>query len=176
MALRTLPRRLIGRIYHLLRPFKHVENSKRGARRAKRQGFPAIDWDLQITKDGVVVVCHDNQPMLHGFFDPLHRLPRDAKISELTWAQVSRLLARSGGLFYRIRRIETMLSFAARLGLVALLEPKNNRRFGLDWVWQHVAAVADDVGCTVSVRALRELHGAEHVAAARRAGFEAWVI
>jgi Glycerophosphoryl diester phosphodiesterase family len=176
MALRTLARRQIGRIFHLLRPFKHVENSKRGARRAKRLGFKSIDWDLQITKDGVIVVCHDNQPMLHGFFDPLGRLPRDAKISELTWAQVSRLLARSGGLFYRIRRIETMLAFAAHLGLVALLEPKSNRRFSLDWVWQYIAKVAEDVGATVSVRALRELHGEEHVAAARRAGIKAWVI
>lgn len=176
MSLRTLARHRVGRIFHLLRPHKHEENSKRGARRAKHHGFPSIDWDEQITRDGVIVICHDNQPMLHGFFDPLHRLPRDAKISDLTWAQVSRLRARSGLLLYRIQRIETMLAYAARLGLVVVLEPKGNRAFSLDAVWQYTAHVAEDVGATVSVRALRELGGVAHVAAARRAGFQAWLI
>lgn len=176
MSLRTLARRRVGRIYHRLRPYKHIENSKRGARLARRLGLPSIDWDLQITADGVIVVCHDNQPMLHGFFDPLHRLPRDAKISELTWAQVSRLRARTGVRLYRIQRIETMLRFAARLGINAVLEPKANRRFSLDWVWQRIVAVAEDVGATVSVRALPELGGVAHVAAARRAGIQAWLI
>lgn len=176
MSLRTLARRRIGRIFHLLRPFKHVENSIRGVKRAKRLGYPAVDIDLQITKDGVIVACHDNQPMLHGFFDPLHRLPRDAKISDLTWAQVSRLRARTGLLLYRIRRIEDVLRACARYGRIAVVEPKANREFGEYWPWQHIAAVADDLGVTVSVRALRELGGVRHIAAARAVGFQAWLI
>lgn len=176
MSLRTLARWRVGRIYHRLRPYKHVENSKRGARLAKAMGYPSIDWDLQITADGVIVVCHDNQPLLHGFFDPLHRLQREAKISEHTWAQVSRLRARTGVRLYRIQRIEVMLAYAARLGLNAILEPKSNRRFSLAWPWEHIAAVAEDVGAVVSVRALRALGGIAHTAAARAAGFQAWLI
>jgi glycerophosphoryl diester phosphodiesterase len=176
MSLRTRARRRIGRIFHLLRPYKHVENSRRGARRAKRRHDPAIDWDLQITSDNVIVVCHDNQPIKHGFRDPKGKFGREFRISEHTWAEVSRLRARTRGLTYRIQRIEPMLALAHRLGLIAVLEPKNDRRFALAWPWKHIAEVADDVGATVSVRALRELHGVEHVAAARRAGFQAWLI
>ena len=176
MTLRTRARRHIGRIFHLLRPYKHVENSRRGAKRAKRRGYPSIDWDLQITRDGVIVVCHDGQPLRHGFFDPLRRIHRDARIRDLTWAQVSRLRARTGLRLYRIQRIEPMLKLAHRLRLTAVLEPKNDARFGLDWVWQYIAETAEQYGTTVSVRALRELHGIPHVAAARRAGFQAWLI
>lgn len=176
MGLRTLARRRVGRIYHRLRPYKHVENSIRGVRLAKRAGDPAIDIDLQITKDGVIVACHDNEPMLHGFFDPIHRLPRDAKISDLTWAQVSRLVARTGVRLYRIRRIEDILRACARYGRTAVVEPKSNREFRELWPWQHIAAVAEDLGATVSVRALRELGGVRHIAAARAVGFQAWLI
>lgn len=176
MSLRTLARRHVGRIFHLLRPYKHIENSRRGAKRAKRLGFPSIDWDLQITKDGVVVVCHDGQPLHHGFFDPLGRIHRDARIRDLTWAQAHRLCARTGVRLYRIQRIEPMLKLAHRLGLVAVLEPKSDKRFALDWVWQYIAETAEQYGTTVSVRALRELRGAEHVDAAQRAGFQAWLI
>jgi glycerophosphoryl diester phosphodiesterase len=176
MALRTLPRWRIGRIYHRLRPYKHVENSPTGVRRARRGGFRSIDIDLQITRDGVIVACHDGQPLRHGFFDPLHRIRRDAKIRELTWAQVSRLRARTGFRLYRIHRIEQILRVCRRYGRVALLEPKADRRFGSDWPWRHIAAAAEAAGTTVSVRALRELDGAAHVAAARRAHIEAWTI
>lgn len=176
MTLRTLARRRVGPIFHLLRPYKHVENSVAGVRRARRRGDPAIDIDLQITADGVIVACHDNQPLLHGFHDPLGRLPRDMKISEHPWAQVRRLVAFTGGRAYPIRRIERIFRACHRYGRIAVVEPKANRDFGLNWPWQHMALAADDLGCTVSVRALRELHGAEHVAAARRNGFQAWLI
>lgn len=177
MSLRTLARNRVGRIYHRLRPYKHVENSRRGARLARALGFPSIDWDLQITSDGVIVVCHDNQPLRYGFHDPLHPLrSRDFKISEHTFAEVHRLVAVTHGRVYRIQRVETLLAYAAKLGLHVVLEPKSNHLFALDWPWQHIAAVAEDVGCTVSVYALPELGGAAHVAAARRAGFQAWLI
>lgn len=176
MALRTLARPRIGSIYHRDRPFKHIENSPRGVRLAKAAGDPAIDIDLQITKDGVVVACHDNQPMLHGFFDPLHRLPRDMKISDHPWSVVSRLLARTGVRLYRIHRIEDMLRACVRRGRIAVLEPKANREFAEVWPWQQIAGAAQTVNATASVRALRELNGVRHVAAARAVGFQAWLI
>ena len=176
MSLRTLARNRIGRIYHRLRPFKAVENSIRGIRRAKRGGFRSIDIDMQITKDRVIVACHDGQPLLHGFFDPLGLTPHDTHMRDMEWATVRRFRDRTGFGLYRIQRIETMLHACARYGIVALLEPKGDHRFEDDWPWLHIATVADDVGCTVSVRALVELDGAAHVAAAKRAHIQAWEI
>jgi glycerophosphoryl diester phosphodiesterase len=176
MALRTLARRLIGRVYHRLRPFKHIENSPRGALLAKRAGDPALDIDLHITRDGVIVAAHDGQPGHYGFFDPLGVIHRDAKIRNLTWAQVSRLRCRTGWRLYRIHRIEDLLRACHRYGRIALIEPKGDPRFSQDWPWQYLAEEAEAAGTTVSVRALVELGGRAHIAAARRAGFQAWLI
>lgn len=171
MALRTLARGHVGRIYHRLQPFKHVENSLRGIRLAARGGYDAIDIDLQMTDDGVIVATHWGRPLAHdGFHDPEGKIPRYRPVRRMTWAQVSRLV--SGG--YRIRRIERILRSCADRGVVAVLEPKGDPRFTHDWPWQHIAAVADDCGATVSVRALHE--NADALPAARRAGFQAWEI
>jgi hypothetical protein len=72
----------------------------------------------------------------------------------MTWTQVSRLVAGRWPRRYRIRSIEAALYHCARLGLIAYLEPKGDPRFAQDWPWQHIRAVADDVGCHVRVRAL----------------------
>jgi glycerophosphoryl diester phosphodiesterase len=176
MALRTLARHEIHGIYHRDRPFKHVENSGRGVRLAKAAGDEGVDIDLQITSDGVIVACHDNQPMLYGFHDPLGRLPRDMKISEHTWATVSRLVAFTGGRVYRIRRIEAIFRACHRFGRVAVVEPKANHLFGLDWPWQYMVEEAEAAGTALSARALAELNGVVHIAAAHRAGVQAWLI
>ena len=173
MALRTLPRRLIGRIYHLEWPrWKHEENSLRGAIYAHEHGYHAIDLDLQMTADRVIVVTHWPRPMRRdGFYDPWHKLDRDRTVASLDWWQVRRLRTSDG---YSIRRVEALLRKCGRLGVVALLEPKGDPRFARDWPWQHIATVADDCGATVSVRALPE--NADALPAARRAGFQAWEI
>ena len=178
MALLTRARRRIGRILHVAYPTpKHVENSVRGVRRAARRGFDAIDLDMQITKDGVIVGTHWGRPLIKdGFRDPRHLIGRHAQVRDLTWTQVSRLVAGRWPRRYRIARIERLLSECADRGVVALLEPKGDRRFAQAWPWEHIRDVAEDVGCVVSVRALTELDGRAHVAAARRAGFEAWEI
>jgi hypothetical protein len=172
MSLRTLARRKVGRIFHVQWPvFKHVENSLRGIRRAARRGYDAIDIDMQITKDGVVVATHWGRPMVRdGFHDPAGDIPRYRPVKRLTWAQVSRLVAGK----YHIRRIERVLRACARRGVVAVLEPKGDPRFTHDTVWRYIAAVADDLGATVSVRALPE--NAAALAPAKRAGFQAWEI
>jgi glycerophosphoryl diester phosphodiesterase len=174
--LRTLARRLIRGIGHVKAPTpKHVENSNRGDRRAKRQGKDGNDLDLQITKDNRIVNTHWARPMIRdGFRDPYGQIPRHRMVRQMTWAEVSRLVAGRWPRRYRIRSVEQALRHCARLGVVAVLEPKGDPRFRLDWPWQHIAAVAEDVGATVSVRALRE--NAAALEPARRAGFKAWEI
>jgi len=177
MTLLSRPRRWFrGLIGHVESPVpKHVENSNRGDRRAKRQGKRGNDLDMLITEDNVIVNTHWPHPMIHdGFRDPYDRINRDTPVRKLTWAEVSRLRAGRRPRLYRIRTMDEALRDCARLGIVAVLEPKGDPRFKQDWPWQRIARVAEDVGCTVSVRALRE--NAAALPPARRAGFEAWEI
>lgn len=141
-------------IFHLRWPhMKHEENSLRGIRTAARRGYGWIDLDLQMTKDGVIVVTHWDRPMRRDRFrDPLRRISAATPVSSLTWAQVRRLRTRDG---YRIQRVETMLRACHRYGIGAYLEPKGDRRFDADAPWQHIAKVADDLGTHVRVYALR---------------------
>lgn len=173
MALLTRARRRIGRIRHVKWPLmKHVENSIRGIRYAARHHYDAIDLDMQITADGRIVGTHWARPMVRdGFHDPDHKIPRYRTVRRMTYRQVRRLVSRD---HYRIQPIETLLRACARRGVVALLEPKGDPRFAEDWPWQHIAKVAEDVGATVSVRALHANRAA--LDPARRAGFEAWEI
>lgn len=176
MAVQTRARNQIHGIYHRDHPFKHIENSPRGALLAQRAGDDGLDVDLQITRDRVIVCCHDNQPLEHEFFDPLHRLPRDMKISEHDWVQVARLLAVTNGRVYRIHRVGRMLRACHRYGRVMVVEPKANEAFKLDWPWEYITAKAEAIGTIVSGRALVELDGIEKVAAMRRNDINAWTI
>jgi glycerophosphoryl diester phosphodiesterase len=72
-------------------PALHQENTLAGVRRAISLGIPAVELDVQLTKDRRVVVLHDHH---------LHRLTGDSRrIFDLTWDQASRL---------RIRRVVPM--------------------------------------------------------------------
>lgn len=156
------------RIFHVKWPiYKHVENSLKGIRKAARLGYDAIDLDILITKDGVIVICHWDRPLLKdNFYDPLHRIQVRAMVRELTWEQIHRLEAPGG---FRIQRIETALAACARLKIIAYLEPKDDPRLAEDWVWQHIRAVKARYGTKVRVRALPQ--NAAALPAARRAGF-----
>lgn len=178
MSLRTATRRwLRGSIFHIkarVAP-KHVENSNRGDKRAKRAGKRGTDLDILITKDGRIVNTHWPRPLLRdGFRDPRGQIGKHARVKDLTWTQVARLRAGRRPRLYHIRSIEAALLHCAKLGLVAVLEPKGDPRFNEAWVWEHIADVAQDVGCTVSVRALPE--NASALKAAKAAGFETWEI
>lgn len=161
-------------VFHLKWPhYKHEENSIRGAIYAAEHGFSKIDLDLQLTKDNVIVVTHWARPMRRDrFYDRRARLDPDTPIDQLTWRQVKRLRTHDG---YRIRRIERMLRVCARLGIIALLEPKT-LRLARDWVWEHITQVADDVGAEIQAYALRSHGGDELVKVARRHDVRAWVI
>jgi hypothetical protein len=114
------------------------------------------------------------------FKDPLRKIARRARIDRLTWPQVSRLVAVTRGRKYRIRRIARRLRHCARLGLVAVLEPKGDPRFELDWPWEYIFAVAEDAGCAIAIRSLREnraaLTAARRVAARSGVHVETWRI
>lgn len=80
------PKRLPLVVGHRGVPFLHQENSLAGFRRAIELGVPAIEMDVRLTADGVPVVLHD---------DDLRRLTGvDARVSRLTWDQLSRIKLR----------------------------------------------------------------------------------
>lgn len=140
-------------IFHVRFPImKHVENSLRGIRKAARLGYDAIDLDLLITKDGVIVVCHWDRPLLKDkFYDPARKVQTHDLVRELTWEQVKGLRAPGG---YRIMRVETALAACARAKIIAYLEPKDDPRFAADGPWAHIHEVAVKYGTKVRVRAL----------------------
>lgn len=165
----------LSSVYHVPKgvPY-HRGNSIRGIRRAARRGFDKIDLDLLITRDRVIVGCHWPRPLLKdGFRDPMRQVGEFALVHRLPWAVVARLVA-GYVVRYRISRVERLLRECANVGIIALLEPKGDPRFRNDWPWDHIAKVADQVGCHVQVRALPQNAGA--LPAARRAGFKAWEI
>lgn len=141
------------KIFHLEWPnWKHLENSIRGIRKAARLGYDAIDLDILITKDGVIVVCHWDRPMIKDeFHDPARRISIHAMVRELTWEQVKSLRAPGG---FRIMRIETALAACARARIIAYLEPKDDPRFAADAPWAYIKSVATKYGTKVRVRAL----------------------
>ena len=164
MGLHTLARNRIGRIYHVKFPLmKHVENSVRGIRRAARRLFKAIDLDILITKAdpdcphhghpehgpgdvcrGHLVGCHWQKLLRRDKFrDPQHRIALDAMVRNLTLDQVLRLKTVDG---YRVSPIERLLRVCAMRHLVALLEPKDDKRFELAWPWENIALVGEDLG------------------------------
>lgn len=156
------------RIFHIRTWFlKHVENSIRGIRKAARLGYDAIDLDMLITSDGVIVACHWGEALAKDrFVDPKHRIQHNALIKHLTWAQVRTLRAQPGN--YRIQRIEIMLAACARNKIIAYLEPKYDHRFGQDWPWQHIKDTAAKYGTKVRVYALPD--NAYALEPARRVG------
>lgn len=163
------------RIFHVGRKEKyHRGNSIRGIRRAHRRGYPAIDLDILMTLCGVIIGCHWPRPLLRdGFRDPKRRVSKTADVADLRWVVVRRLVA-GWVTRYRIQRIETLLAECARVGIIAVLEPKGDPRFDHRATWDYIAKVADDKGADVKVRALPQ--NASALPAARAAGFQAWEI
>lgn len=163
------------RIFHLKWPhFKHEENSLRGIRKARRGGFDAIDIDILITKDNVIVGCHWAKPLQRdGFHDPKHKIRRDARVRALTWEQLRRLTTVDG---FHVQRLDVLLPACARNHEIAYLEPKADRRFEADWPWQHIRGIAAACGAKVLVRTLRNMPtpgaGVRRAEAARRNGFK----
>lgn len=122
----------------------HLANSLRGIRAARRARKREIDLDLQMTKDGVIVVCHWPRPLLHdGFRDPQGKIGRLRTVSSMTLAEVRRLRAHGG---YRIVPLAAALQECGKVGIDARLEPKGDRRFRNQARWDLVRNTADHFG------------------------------
>lgn len=173
-----LPRRYRA-IFHVPHgvPY-HVENSFKGQLRAKSKGFHQIDHDMQMTKDGVPVICHWAMLRKDGFLYIIgidgvkrrHHFGRNARISDLTWGQVKRLRTKDG---FRIHAAYDMFLHAARLHLRVMLEVKGDRRFEQREIWHILKAQADRANCDVVVMTLSTLGHNPHarLASAAEAGF-----
>lgn len=102
------------------------ENSVQGLEHAAKHE-KAIDLDVNITKDGVAVNTHWGDVFKRGgFFDPQHKIPKDARISDLTAKEVFRLRSKDG---YRIHSMKYMLRRAAKLGVRVEYEAKGSKPF-----------------------------------------------
>jgi glycerophosphoryl diester phosphodiesterase len=167
-------------IFHLKHPHpKHEENSLRGIRKAARRGFDEIDLDLQMTKDGAIVVTHWPRPMIRdGFRDPAGKLRRTRTVASMTLAEVTRLRTKHGG--YRIQPLRAALAQCARSGIGARLEPKGDRRFENEALWVGVKREADALGAKVRGYSIRNLGGrgagVRRVRAMNAAGIKSKVI
>lgn len=154
----------------------HVENSIAGVRLAAHRAgqAKAIDLDWHVTRDGVVVNTHWSQPLLKdGFTDPEGKIAQDARIEDLTWADVQRLRTRDG---HAIQRAETMFRLCAELGVRMEFEAKGSAAFEDPALWQSLKVLADDTGLTarglIQVKTISTTDGAPaRLAAAHEAGF-----
>ncbi len=148
------------------------ENSVQGlAHAAKHQ--KAIDLDVNITKDGVAVNTHWADVLKRGgFYDPKHKIPKDARISELTAKEVFRLRSKDG---YRIHSMKFMLRRAAKLGVRVEYEAKGSKPFeygkgGLE-TFVETKKIADQAHTKMFVKTISTTRGAmERLKAAHRAG------
>lgn len=146
---------------------------------AKRQGYRQIDHDANITRDGVVVICHWPTFAKDGFRYIVtadgkyrrHAYPRNAQIRDLNWAEVRKLRTKDG---YRIRDARTMFRNAARIGLEVALEVKGDSRFEDQALMRDLHKTATEEGCVVRVMTLSNIgtHPNLRLKAAREAGFE----
>lgn len=142
-----------GGIAHVVQGVPYfLLNSIRGLRSAKRQRKPRADRDLQMTRDGVVVVTHWARPLSpHGprghdvFIDPLNRLAKHATVSQMTWDEVRRLRTKRGG--YRINTLDRDMQEAGRLNIGLVLEPKTpDKRWQDVNLWRKVRSDAARYG------------------------------
>lgn len=102
------------------------ENSVQGLQSAAKHQH-AIDLDVNITRDGVPVNTHWGDVFKRGgFYDPLHKIPKSARISDLTAKEVFRLRSKDG---YRIHSMKFMLRKAAKLGVRVEYEAKGSKPF-----------------------------------------------
>lgn len=182
-------------IYHEVFPRKHVENSPRGVLHAAHDPhLNAIDLDGHITKAdprcpicrpgtclGHLVAVHDAQPMIHDkFHDPAGRIGRHTLIQNMTLAEAQRLEAHTDGHVFRISTLAHLVALCGHHGVIAVVEPKPDERWTLDWPWQQLHAVANRFLTDLRSYTLRNLPhpgaGIPRAQAARRNGVPAWLI
>ena len=134
-------------------PTYAFENSPQGIKYAAKHGYSSIDLDMQITKDGVLVNTHWSQPMAKdGFYDPLGKLDPKTKVSEMTFAEVSRLRNRDGQ--SRIHTMESQIALLKKYGIAGDLEAKNDKRFATDKVMGQISSMVRKSGIKANLKSI----------------------
>lgn len=103
-----------------------LENSFEGIDYAKKHGYKAIDIDIMVTKDNVLVGSHAWEPLksgkMGGFKDTAGKITdKKRRISEMTLAEVRRLKHKDG---YRISTLEELIAHAAKKDMNLIIEMK----------------------------------------------------
>jgi hypothetical protein len=113
-----------GDLYHRSGSVPYAfEDSPDGITYASKHGYERIDLDLRLTKDGVVVVTHSQNPLNKdpvwgGFSDTAGKITnRKVDIKDLTFAEVSRLKHKDG---YRIYSLQYLIGVASKTKLSSL--------------------------------------------------------
>lgn len=129
------------------------ENSPQGIQFAAKRGYKSIDLDMQITKDGHMVATHWSQPMKKdGFRDPLGKLDKDTKVSDMTLAEVMRLRNQDGQ--SRIYPMSTMIKELKKNGIAGDLEAKSDPRFATDEVMGSLADLVRKSGIRANLKSI----------------------
>lgn len=141
-----------GKIGHVAKGVGYrIGNSLRGLQIMRRLGFRKADRDVQMTKDGHLVICHWPRPMIRDKFrDPLRRLNKHLTIGEMTLAQVQRLDSPGG---YKIQTLERDADEMKKLGMDPVYEPKS-KALANQAAWDHIAEVCRVRGLEPRVYAL----------------------
>lgn len=129
------------------------ENSPAGIKFAAEHGYSSIDIDMQITKDGVPVATHWSKPLKKdGFYDPLGKIGKKTKVSEMTLAEVMRLRNKDGQ--SRIYPVSSMVNTLKKYGMAASFEAKDDRRFGTDEVMGYLADLVAKSGIKANLHSI----------------------
>jgi glycerophosphoryl diester phosphodiesterase family protein len=149
------------------------ENTPEGIKFAADHGYESIDLDMLITKDGVPVGTHYTEPMKKdGFYDPLRKLDQDTKVSEMTFAEVTRLRNEDGQ--SRIYPMTTMIEELKKNGIAGDLEAKDDSRFATDEVMGQLAGQVRDAGIRANLKSIdRGSRSFDNLESAQKHGF--WV-
>ncbi len=132
------------------------ENSPAGINYAAAHGYDSIDLDIQVTKDNVPVATHWGQPMKQeDFYDPLGKLPKDTRVSEMTLAEVTRLRNRDGQ--SQIYTLDYMIKLLAAKKVNLSLEVKTSRLVKL---YPQITAELNAAGVKAYIKGNADLYNA----------------
>lgn len=129
------------------------ENSPGGIAFAAKHGYKSIDIDMQITKDGVPVATHWSRPLQKdGFYDPLGKIGKNTKVSDMTLAEVTRLRNKDGQ--SRIYPVATMVQHLKKHGIAGDFEAKDDPRFASEKVMGYLADVVRQSGIKANLKSI----------------------
>lgn len=148
-----------------------LENSIQGIDYAKKEGYKGIDIDVMVSKDGVLVGSHAWEPLKSGitggFKDPLGKIKKDARLSELTLAELRRLRHEDG---YRISTLEELIIHAKLKGINLIIEMKVPSK--IERQLPQIAALLNKHNVKAGITSRKDKPGYVHaLAVARSLGF-----